>query len=138
MLASKTQVSSFKQQPEHNTTDVSGPGFTTLSNQISRKLHAWTLAAGGMPSEKIATYYYTRLMYIILLLLLMENNRSINHRKSFFFFFCIFRAALVAHGDSQARGQIGAVNACLHHSYSNSRSKLYLQPTPQLMATLDP
>ena len=107
MLASKTQVSSFKQQPEHNTTDVSGPGFTTLSNQISRKLHAWTLAAGGMPSEKIATYYYTRLMYIILLLLLMENNRSINHRKSFFF--CLFRAALAAHGDSQARGQIETV-----------------------------
>ena len=27
----------------------------------------------------------------------------------FFFFFCLFRAALVAHGDSQARGLIGAV-----------------------------
>ena len=44
------------------------------------------------------------------------------------FFFCLFAiswAALVAYGGSQARGLIGAVATGL-------------QPTPQLMATLDP
>ena len=35
------------------------------------------------------------------------------------------------------RGRIGATPASLHHSYSNVGSKLCLQPTPQLTATLD-
>ena len=44
----------------------------------------------------------------------------------------------MAHGGSQARGQIGAVAAGLYHSHSNARSEPHLQPTPQPMATLDP
>ena len=51
-----------------------------------------------------------------------------------FFFFFFFRATFVAYGDSQARSQIGAVAAGLHHSHSNSRSELCLRPTSQLMA----
>ena len=47
-------------------------------------------------------------------------------------------AILAAYGGSQARGQIGAVAADLHHSHSNARSKPHLQPTPQLMVMLDP
>ena len=47
-------------------------------------------------------------------------------------------AAPTACGGSQARGQIGAVTASLRHSHSNVRSKLCLQPTPQLTANLDP
>ena len=47
----------------------------------------------------------------------------------------IFRAVPVAYGGSQARGWIGAVAASLHHSHSNARSELRLQPTPQLIAT---
>ena len=43
----------------------------------------------------------------------------------FFFSFC-FRATPVAYGGSQARGQIGAVANSLHHSHSNTRSKLRL------------
>ena len=39
---------------------------------------------------------------------------------------------------SQARGQIGATAASLHHSHSNTRSEPHLQPTPQLKATPDP
>ena len=35
-------------------------------------------------------------------------------------------------GGSQARGQIRAIDASLHHSQSNVGSKLCLQPTPQL------
>ena len=55
---------------------------------------------------------------------------------SFFFFF--FLAAPGAYGGSQARSWIGATAAGLHHSHSNIRSEPPLQPTPQLMAMLDP
>ena len=41
-----------------------------------------------------------------------------------FFFFGVFRAASMAYGSSQARGQIGAVAAGLRHSPLGS--KLYL------------
>ena len=40
-----------------------------------------------------------------------------------FFFFCLFRAALMAYGGSQARGRIGAVAASLHHSHGNVGSE---------------
>ena len=59
----------------------------------------------------------------------------------FFFVFCLlsfvllFRAALKAYGGSQARGQIRATAAGLHHSHSNIRSEPLLRPTPQLIAT---
>ena len=52
--------------------------------------------------------------------------------------FCLFRAALVAHGGSQARGQLNASVTGLHHSHSNTRSEPRLQPTPQLTAMPDP
>ena len=55
------------------------------------------------------------------------------------FFFLLFRTApVVAYGSSQTRGPIGATAANLYHSHSNARSEPHLQPTPQLMATLDP
>ena len=47
-------------------------------------------------------------------------------------------AVPIAYGGAQARGQIGAVAAGLHHNHSNSGSKLSLGPTPQLMAMPDP
>ena len=59
----------------------------------------------------------------------------------FFFFFGLFaisRAASTAYGGSQARGQVGAVAAGLHHSHSNMGSEPRLQPKPQLTATPDP
>ena len=58
----------------------------------------------------------------------------------FFFLFFFFFSCLLpeAYGNSQARGLIGAVAASLHHSQSNARSKLHLQPTPQLTAMADP
>ena len=55
-----------------------------------------------------------------------------------FFLFFFFWAAPTAYGASQARGLIGAVATGLHHSHSNARSESCLQPTPQLMAMLDP
>ena len=54
------------------------------------------------------------------------------------FLFLFSRAAPVASGGSQARGLIRVIAAGLHHSHSNNRSKPHLQPTPWLMAMLDP
>ena len=51
---------------------------------------------------------------------------------------CLFRAAPVACGGSQARGLIWAVAAGLHHSHSNIRSEPHLPSTPQFKAMLDP
>ena len=45
---------------------------------------------------------------------------------SFFLFFGLFRAAPMACGSSQARGQIGAIAAGLHHSHSRARSEQHL------------
>ena len=56
----------------------------------------------------------------------------------FFCLFLIFRATTEAYGGSQAKDHIGAIAAGLHHSHSNSGSKLLLQPIPQLMTTPDP
>ena len=47
-------------------------------------------------------------------------------------FFCLFRAAPVAYGGSQARDLIRAVGASLRQSHSNARSEPRLRPTPQL------
>ena len=59
----------------------------------------------------------------------------------FFVCFCLFafsRATPAAYGGSQATGRIGAVATSLRQSHSNAGSELHLQPTPQLMATLNP
>ena len=46
--------------------------------------------------------------------------------------FFYFRACPMAYGGSQARGQIGASAAGLHHSHSKAGSEPSLQPTSQL------
>ena len=40
----------------------------------------------------------------------------------------------MAHGSSQARGQIRAATTSLHHSHSNTGSQLSMAPTPQFTA----
>ena len=45
-----------------------------------------------------------------------------------FFCFLFFRAVRAAYGGSQAKGWVGAAAAGLHHSHSNARSELHLQP----------
>ena len=57
---------------------------------------------------------------------------------NFIYLFFLFRAAPLAYGSSQARGQIGATISSLHHSHSNTGSKPRLQATPQLTAKPDP
>ena len=53
----------------------------------------------------------------------------------FFLSYVLFRATPAAYGGFQARGQIGAVASGLHQSYSNARSELHLQPTPDPQPT---
>ena len=57
---------------------------------------------------------------------------------TFFFFFWPFRATLMAYQNSQARGWIGVAATSLHHSHSNSGSKLHLWPAPKLVVMPDP
>ena len=52
--------------------------------------------------------------------------------QSHFFFFSFFMAAGAAYGSSQARGWVWAAAVGLHHSDSDARSRLHLQPKPQL------
>ena len=65
-------------------------------------------------------------------------SHDFHHFIYLFLSFGLFRATLVAHGGSQARGPIRAAAADLHNSHSNARSESRLRPTPQLMAMLDP
>ena len=47
-------------------------------------------------------------------------------------------ATPVAYGSSQAKSQIGAALAGLHHSHSNTGSKPHVWPMPKPAATSDP
>ena len=72
-----------------------------------------------------------------------EIYRSVTHWHSshhffLFFIFLLFRAAPMAYGSSQARVELGATAAGLHHSHSSEGSEPHLQPTPQLSSTPDP
>ena len=56
------------------------------------------------------------------------------HFLFYLFCFLLFRAAPVADGGSQARGQMGATFG----GHSHTRSEPCLQPIPQPMAAPDP
>ena len=63
---------------------------------------------------------------------------SVSWRRNGLAFQHFFRAIPAAYGISQARGQIGAAAASLHHSHSHAGSEPCLWPTPQLMAMSNP
>ena len=52
--------------------------------------------------------------------------------------FYFFSVVPVAYVKALARALNGAVAAGLYHSHGNARSKLHLQPVPQLVAMLHP
>ena len=64
----------------------------------------------------------------------MKTNKSFNFNQNvivlytvlYFFFFLLFRAAPAVNGGAQARGQIGATAAGLHHSHSNTESEAHV------------
>ena len=64
------------------------------------------------------------------------------HREAFYFIlfylFFLFRATPMGYVSSQARGQVRAAAAGLHHSHRNTGSEPPLWPTSQLTATPDP
>ena len=51
---------------------------------------------------------------------------------------CVCKAIPAAHGGSQARDQLRAAAASLHHSHSNTGFEPSRPPTAQVTATLDP
>ena len=83
----------------------------------------WTTLKWGLALQSLSSYL---------------SSFGINFLSFSFLFFFFFWAAPTAYGGSQARGQIRAAATGLAHSHSNARSKLHLQPTPQLMAMPDP
>ena len=101
----------------------------------------------------IYIYIYTLIIYVIMNLSYSLFNPSPisnflgkssmnfpNQLLNYISFFAFFRGSTtcVAYGSSQARDQIRAKAAGLHHSHSNAGSKPYLQTTSQLTATPDP
>ena len=77
-------------------------------------------------------------IFIVLLFSFFKKIFKLFIYLFFGLFFVFSRAEPMAHGGSQAKGPIGAVDARLHHSHSNAGSEPHPQPTPQLTATLDP
>ena len=86
-------------------------------------------------------------LLIRLVLIIFINNKILIERMFFFvvvvvlvlvFCFAVSWATPVVYGGSQAKGQIGAAATSLRQSHSNKGFQPHLQPTPQLMATLDP
>ena len=57
-----------------------------------------------------------------------ENTKKQKEWKEEWLFFLLLRAAPSAYGNSQARGQIGAIAASLHHRHSSAGSEPLLQP----------
>ena len=61
----------------------------------------------------------------------LKHTQTQDKNLRVFFFIIIFSVSPAAYRGSQARGQIRAVAASLHHNQSNARSELRLRPTPQ-------
>ena len=92
-----------------------------------------------MDSEELCVYHIHRMTVDLTFSLLgYVYQTQLIPSHHYFFFFCLFKAAPVAYGGSQARGRIRDAAASLQHSHSNVGSEPHLPPTPQLMATPDP
>ena len=106
--------------------------FYTTSRYPHPQKHCWNKRLWQQQLFLLViTHFYFLLDFILHFFL---NAISLEHQRKFsffFFFFCLFRAAPVTYGASQARGRIRPVAASLHHSYAGSA--LHLQPIPQLM-----
>ena len=112
---------------------------TTAQKRSFLSKYQWSLTMHLVPQE--LWWRWTRLM---LCSCLLAWHPFWAHGWRFYLFiylFCLSAVSWVvpvAYGGSQARGRIRAVATALHQSHSNWRSKPWLQPTPQLMATPDP
>ena len=86
----------------------------------------------------LPSFTFSCLLYYICIR--YKSYNAVLKKAVFFFCFVLFflRATGAAYGSSQARGRIRTTAAGLCHILSNTRSKLHLWPTPQLMETSDP
>ena len=70
-----------------------------------------------------------KIRFAIFTIMGVKVHLSVNERNTpfnTFFFICLYRAAPVAYGGSQARGLMGAIDASPHQSHSNTGSELCL------------
>ena len=71
-------------------------------------------------------------------ILLVHTPKNYVPLHFFFFLIFFFRVSPRACGSSQARSQMKAIAACLHHSHRIVGSEPHLRHIPQLMETPDP
>ena len=105
--------------------------------------HLFALKPASFSNNVLAVkpLWFCGLFQVCVYVLLQEFSARLPTRvqsKLFSFLFCLFRAAPIAYGSSQARGRIGAVAAGLCPSHTNARSEQSLRPVPQFMAMPDP
>ena len=128
--------------------------ISLLIHSKCNSLHLLTPNSQSLPGRLIqvnehslSNFYSVSFTALLLIAALPTCGRCLknmclirNGQMGFFCCCCLFAiswAAPAANGGSQARGRIGAVVTGLCQSHSNTGSELHLQPTPQLMATLD-
>ena len=97
-------------------------GVSHSENRLSNSLCSESLRPRdfGFPLRE-DTYFLTLSLknwagFVVLSVLLLDDARCMHKAVFCLFVFAFFRAAPTAYGSSQARGQIGAEAACLHHS----------------------
>ena len=132
---------SWDQSMEHLEFE-SGVGFSFQAVSPRPFWKLYPLSTNKQQQQKKAEKASTKAMYLNMWQS-TETILGINYDELHWilFFFCLFAiswATPAAYGVSQARSLIGAAATGLHQSHSNARSEPRLQPTPQLMATLDP
>ena len=83
----------------------------------------FSFSPGGCPSLRLTSKF----IFIWCLNIFREKIYflKLNDCIWVYFFFCLFRAAPMAYGDSQARGTIGAAAAGLHQKHSNAVTVTY-------------
>ena len=110
----------FGHRDETRINSLSWPSYINrLCSKNPSQLTHWLLEA----SWQAKADHWTFLIQSTWILFSFSRIQNALDRFVFFFFFCLFRAAPVAYGASQARGLIGAIAAGLHHKHSNARSK---------------
>ena len=86
---------------------------------------------GVIVNPEIIASLYSQTPQVYSSILQLQEPFLLFFSFAFFFFLCFFRAAPMACGGPQARGQIGAAAASHSHSHSNGASELPLRPTRQ-------
>ena len=97
----------------------------------------------GFNDASLLSYYFSQIFFFFSHLLRLKKGKVWYHDLNvlmklifwFFLFSFLFRSVPTAHGGSQSMGRIRAIASGLWYSHSNTRSKAYLWPTPQLTPT---